>query len=63
MSMTNPILYELYEIRSQILAGHKDDLEDFLCSELGKTKASRHPVAKIQQRSIRGNASILVGKL
>lgn len=51
--MTNPILRELHEVRRQILAEHGDDLHDYLRAELGKTKASGHPIAKIKQRSVR----------
>jgi len=50
--MTNPILSEIYDIRRQILAEHKDDLEDYLRSELERAKADGHPVAKIKQRTI-----------
>ena len=53
--MTNPILEELYDIRRQILAEHKDDLSDYLRAELAQTKASGHPIAKIKQRTIRSN--------
>ena len=51
--MTNPILEELYKIRREILAEHKDDLADYLRAELARTKASGHPIAKIKQRTIR----------
>ncbi len=53
--MTNPILEELYDVRRQILAEHKDDLSDYLRAELAQTKASGHPIAKIKQRTIRSN--------
>ena len=49
----NPILSELYAIRSQILADHRDDLRDYLRSELQRLKAKGHPIAQIKQRSIR----------
>ena len=51
--MTNPILKEMHDIRKQILDEHGDDLGAYLRSELEKTKASGHPVAKIKQRTIR----------
>jgi len=53
--MTNPILEELYDVRRQILAEHKDDLSDYLRAGLAQTKASGHPIAKIKQRTIRSN--------
>ena len=51
--MTNPILEELYDVRRQILAEHKDDLTDYLRAGLAQTKATGHPIAKIKQRTIR----------
>lgn len=51
--MANPILSEIYDIRRQILAEHKDDLEDYLHAELDRAKADGHPIAKIKQRTIR----------
>ncbi len=51
--MANPILSEIYDIRRQILAEHKDDLEDYLHAELERAKAEGHPIAKIKQRTIR----------
>ena len=51
--MTNQILKELYDIRQEILAEHKDDLADYLRAGLAQTKASGHPIAKIKQRTIR----------
>ncbi|MCH8044702.1 MAG: hypothetical protein IID44_13390 [Planctomycetes bacterium] len=53
--MTNLILEELYDIRRQVLAEHKDDLADYLRVGLAQTKASGHPIAKIKQRTIRSN--------
>ena len=50
--MPNPILDELYDIRRQILAEHKDDLQDYLHAELERAKADGHPIAKIKQRTI-----------
>ena len=50
--MTNPILEELYDIRRQILAEHKNDLSDYFRAGLAHTKASGHPIAKIKQRSV-----------
>lgn len=49
--MTNPILKEIHDIRKQILTEHGDDPGVYLRSELEKTKASGHPVAKIKQRT------------
>ena len=49
----NPILNELYETRSRILAEHGNDLRDYLRSELARLKAEGHPIARIKQRSIR----------
>ena len=49
----NPILGELYEIRSRILADHPDDLRDYLRSELERLKSQGHPIAQITQRTIR----------
>lgn len=51
--MTNPILKEIHDIRRQILAEHKDDLGEYLHSELARAKAEGHPVAQIKQRTIR----------
>ncbi len=51
--MTNLILRELHDIRKQILAEHGDDLGAYLRAALEKTKASGHPIAKIEQRTIR----------
>ena len=51
--MTNPILKEIYDIRRDILAEHKDDLGAYLRSELARAKAEGHPVAQIKQRTIR----------
>ena len=51
--MTNPILEEIYDIRRQILAEHKDDLQDYLHAGLERAKAAGHPIAKIKQRTIR----------
>ena len=49
----NPILSELYEIRSRILSDHGDDLRDYLRSELERLKSEGHPIARIKQRTIR----------
>ncbi len=55
--MTNPILEELYDIRRQILAEHKDDLEAYLHAGLERAKAAGHPIAKIKQRAVRSTAA------
>ncbi len=61
--MTNPILKELYDIRREILAEHEDDLSDYLRTELAQAKASGHPIAKIQQRTIRCTGAAKSGEL
>ena len=48
----NPILEELYAIRSQIQAEHGDHLSAYLHSEFERLKAGGHPVAQIKQRTI-----------
>jgi hypothetical protein len=50
---TNPILDELYGIRSKILADHGDDLNGYLQAEFERLKTEGHPIAKIKQRTIR----------
>jgi hypothetical protein len=49
----NPILEELYAVRSQIQAEHGDHLSAYLHSEFERLKAGGHPVAQIKQRTIR----------
>ena len=49
----NPILDELYGIRSKILADHGNDLTAYLQAEFERLKAEGHPIAKIKQRTIR----------
>lgn len=49
----NPILEELYAVRSQIQAEHGDHLSDYLHSEFERLKAGGHPIAQITQRTIR----------
>lgn len=63
MTMTNPILKEIHEIRKQILDEHGDDLGTYLHFELERAKASGHPVAKIKQRTIRGTGAVQSGEL
>jgi len=60
--MTNPILEEIYDIRRQILAEHKHDLEDYLHAELERAIADGHPIAKIKQRTIRCTGAAKSGK-
>lgn len=48
----NPILEELYAVRSQIQAEHGDHLSAYLHSEFERLTAAGHPVARIQQRTI-----------
>ncbi len=59
----NPILSELYEIRSRILAEHGDDLRGYMRSELERLKSAGHPVAQIKQRTIRCTGPAKSGKL
>ena len=59
----NSILSELYDIRSQILADHGDDLRDYLRSELERLKSEGHPIAQIKQRTIRCTGSAKSGEL
>lgn len=49
----NPILEELYAVRSQIQAEHGDQLSAYLHSEFERLKAEGHPIAQIKQRAIR----------
>ena len=49
----NHILEELYAVRSQIQAEHGDHLSAYLHSEFERLKAAGHPVAQIEQRTIR----------
>ena len=49
----NPILEELYAVRSQIQAEHGDHLSAYLHSEFERLKAGGHPVAEIEQRTVR----------
>jgi hypothetical protein len=49
----NPILEELYAVRSQIQAEHGDRLSAYLHSEFERLKAEGHPVAQVEQRTIR----------
>ncbi len=48
----NPILEELYAVRSQIQAEYGDHLSAYLHSEFERLKAGGHPVAQIEQRTI-----------
>src|SRR3990172_3068072 len=49
----NPILEELYAVRSQILTEHGDHLAAYMHLEFERLKAAGHPVAQIKQRTIR----------
>ena len=49
----NPILEELYAVRSQIQAEHGDHLAEYLHLEFERLKAAGHPVAHIKQRRAR----------
>jgi len=59
----NPILSELYGIRSQILAEHGDDLRGYLHSQFERLRAEGHPIAQIKQRTIRCTGTSKPGKL
>ena len=50
---TNPILEELHAIRRRIMSEHGDDLLAYLHVEFERLKASGHPSATIEQRTIR----------
>ncbi len=58
----NPILSELYDIRSRILADHGDDLRGYLRSELERLKSEGHPIAQIKQRAIRRTGAAKSGE-
>jgi len=49
----NPILEELYAVRSRIQAEHGDHLSAYLHREFERLKAAGHPVAQTKQRTIR----------
>jgi len=49
----NPILEELYAVRSQIQAEHGDHISAYLHSEFERLKAAGHPIAEAKQRTIR----------
>lgn len=53
----NPILEELYAVRSQIQAEHGEHLSAYLHSEFDRLKAEGHPIAQITQRTIRRTAA------
>lgn len=57
----NPILDELYAVRSQLQADHGDQLSAFLHSEFERLKAAGHPVAHIKQRTIRSTGAATWG--
>jgi len=59
----NPILSELYDIRSRILADHGSDLRGYLRSELERLKAKGHPIARIKQRTMRCTGVAKSGEL
>ena len=59
----NLILSELYDIRSQILAEHGDDLRGYLHSEFEKLRKKGHPIAQIKQRTIRCTGAAKSGDL
>jgi hypothetical protein len=49
----NPILDELYAVRSQLQAEYGSDLSAYLHREFERLMREGHPVARIQQRTIR----------
>jgi len=51
--LKNPILEELYRVRSQIQAEHGEHLAAYLHDEFERLVAGGHPVAQIKQRTIR----------
>ena len=59
----NPILEELYAVRSQIQAEHGNHLSAYLHSEFERLKAGGHPVAQIKQRTIRCTGAAKSGEL
>ena len=50
---TNPILEELYAVRTEIMAEYGNDLGAYLRDAAQRNRASGHPVAKIKQRTMR----------
>lgn len=50
---SNPILEELYRVRSELLAEHHGDLGAYLAAAAERARDSSHPIAVISQRSIR----------
>jgi hypothetical protein len=50
---SNPILDELYRVRTELLAEHHGDLGAYLAAAAERAKQSSHPIAVISQRSIR----------
>ena len=63
MTMTNPILEELYAIRTQIMAQYGNNLGAYLRDAAERTKLSSHPIAKVKQRTIRCNRAAKSGDL
>ena len=49
----DPILDELYAVRSQLQQEHGSELSAYLHGEFERLKREGHPVARIQQRTIR----------
>ena len=59
----NPILEELYAARSQIQAEHGHHLAAYLHGEFERLKAAGHPVAQVEQRTIRRTGAAKPGEL
>ncbi len=49
----NPILEEIYKARDEILAEHDGDLGAYIRSANERALASGHPIATLEQRTIR----------
>ncbi len=56
--MTNSILEELYAARAEIMAQYGNNLGAYLRDAAVRTKLSSHPIARIQQQTIRCNGDI-----
>jgi len=57
----NPILDELYAVRSQIQVEHGTNLSAYLHREFERLKGEGHPVVRVQQRTIRGTGAAKSG--
>jgi hypothetical protein len=57
----NPILEELYAVRSQMQVEHGEHLSAYLHGEFERLKAAGHPVAQMKQRTIRHSGAARSG--